>query len=107
MHAARLSFESRRIRLSACVAVAFGASSASFVAGAAVTSCDDGGGFDTLRHAVLIADPGGTIDMSGLQCSTITLVSGAIAVSVPDLTIKGPGQAALTVDAHGASRVFT
>jgi len=107
MHAARLSFESRRIRLSACVAVAFGASSASFVAGAAVTSCDDGGGFDTLRHAALTADPGGTIDMSGLQCSTITLVSGAIAVSVPDLTIKGPGQAALTVDAHGASRVFT
>jgi hypothetical protein len=72
-----------------------------------VTSCADSGGTDTLRHAVLTANTGDTVDMSALACSTITLASGAIPVGVADLTIKGPGQAALTVDAHGVSRVFT
>lgn len=73
----------------------------------AVTTCDDDGGFDTLRHAVLVANSGDVIDLSGLACATITLATGAIGVGVADLTIKGPGQAALTIDAHGASRVFT
>ena len=73
-----------------------------------VTSCADDGGFDTLRHAVLVADPGGTIDLSSLSCSKITLQAGAgpIAVGLDDLTIKGPGADALTIDGNGSDRVF-
>ena len=76
------------------------------LAASAVTSCEDDGGFDTLRHAVTTADPATTIDLSALPCSTITLQSGAIAVDVSDLTIIGPGSGALTIDANGADRVF-
>lgn len=71
-----------------------------------VTSCADDGGFDTLRHAVLIASSGDTVDLSGLTCSTITLASGAIGVDVDDLTILGPGASHLTIDANHASRVL-
>lgn len=71
-----------------------------------VTSCADDGGFDTLRHAVLTADSGDTIDLSGATCSKITLQSGAIAVSVEDLTIIGPGAQKLSIDGNNAGRVF-
>ena len=71
-----------------------------------VTSCADDGGTDTLRHAVLIASTGDTVDLSGLACSTITLASGAIGVDIDDLTITGPGASRLTIDAGHASRVF-
>ena len=66
----------------------------------------DDGGFDTLRHAVLVADPGDTIDLSGLLCSKITLQSGAIVVSVSDLTLVGPGAQKLTIDGNATDRVF-
>jgi len=56
-----------------------------------VSSCADDDGFDTLRHAVLIANPGDTVDLSALACSKITLQAGAIAVGAADLTIVGPG----------------
>jgi hypothetical protein len=81
-------------------------SAPSTTANAVVTSCADDGGFDTLRHAVLTADPSDTIDLSTLNCSKITLQSGAISVTVSDLKIRGPGSGALTIDAHHASRVF-
>src|SRR3982751_6466536 len=68
-------------------------------------SCDDGG-TGTLRHVVLIASSGDTVDLSGLSCSTITLAAGAIGIDVDDLTIKGPGASRLTIDAAHASRVF-
>jgi len=71
-----------------------------------VTSCADDGGTDTLRHAVLIASSGDTVDLSGLACSTLTLASGAINIDVEDLAINGPGASALTIDANHASRVF-
>jgi len=72
----------------------------------AVTSCDDDGGFDTLRHAVLIANPGDTIDLRGLACSTLTLQAGAIGIGLNDLTILGPGANKLTIDGNQADRVF-
>jgi hypothetical protein len=72
----------------------------------AVTSCDDDGGFDTLRHAVLIANPGDTIDLRSLACSTLTLQAGAIAIGLNDLTILGPGANKLTIDGNQAGRVF-
>src|SRR3954463_10273345 len=71
-----------------------------------VTSCADDGGTDTLRHAVLVASSGDTVDLSGLSCSTITLAAGAIGVDVDDLTIEGPGASRLTIDAAHASRVI-
>ena len=73
----------------------------------AVTGCgDDPNDFTTLRHAVLVANNGDTIDLSGLQCSRITLTGGAIAVAVNDLTIQGPGASVLTIDGNQADRVF-
>ena len=73
----------------------------------AVTSCADDGGFDTLRHAVLVANPGDTIDLRGLACSKITLQAGAIAIGLNDLTILGPGAGKFTIDGGDAGRVFT
>lgn len=71
-----------------------------------VTSCADDGSPGTLRSEVGAAVSGDTIDLSQLTCSTITLTSGEIEVSVDDLTIVGPGADALTVDAGGNSRVL-
>lgn len=71
-----------------------------------VTSCLDDGGTDTLRHAVLVASSGDTIDLRGLSCSTITLAAGAIGVDVDDLTFLGAGASQMTIDAGHASRVF-
>jgi len=78
----------------------------SSMAVAVVTSCADDGGFDTLRHAVLAANPTDTIDLSGLSCSKLTLQAGAIDVAVSDLTILGPGRGALTIDGNQTDRVF-
>jgi predicted outer membrane repeat protein len=63
-----------------------------------VTSCDDAGP-NTLRDAAGVAIAGDTIDLSTLACSTISLTSGSIAVS--DVTIVGPGQNLLDIDASG------
>ena len=71
-----------------------------------VTSCADDAGFDTLRHAALVANPGDTVDLSALACSKITLQNGAIDVAATDLTIAGPGRDKLTIDGAKAGRVF-
>ena len=55
-----------------------------------VTNCADSGA-GSLRSAIASAADGSTIDMSQLQCSTITLVSGSLAVMQNNLTVKGPG----------------
>ena len=70
-----------------------------------VTRCADDGGSDTLRNAVLTANDGGTIDLTALACSRITL-AGAINVDVNNLTIIGAGADALTIDANHAGRAF-
>jgi hypothetical protein len=75
-------------------------------AGAAVTSCLDEGGDDTLRHAVITANSADTINLSKLVCSKITLTHGALPVGIKDLTIQGPGAAKLTIDGNHADRVF-
>lgn len=76
------------------------------LAASPVTSCADDGGFDTLRHAVLTANSGDTIDLGNLDCGKITLLNGEIAVALQDLTIKGPGLGRLTIDGNAAGRVF-
>ena len=92
----------RRRSLAACIAALL-----PLGANAAVTTCNDNTtGFDTLRHAILVANPGDTVDASGLTCHTITLAAGPLAIAVANLTIKGPGSGALTIDAHHASQVF-
>ncbi len=66
-----------------------------------VTNCNDSGS-GSLRDAVNNAASGDTIDMTGLTCSTITLTSGAIAVTQAALTLQGPGASNLILDAHHA-----
>jgi hypothetical protein len=66
---------------------------------------DDGPG--SLRAVIAAAASGDTVDARGLACGTISLATGAIAVGVDDLTLIGPGPAALLVT-NGAKygRVF-
>jgi hypothetical protein len=71
-----------------------------------VTSCADDLSAGTLRKVINSADPGGTVDLSGLACSKITLLHGAIEVPWADLTIAGPGSTRLAIDGGGTDRVF-
>lgn len=76
------------------------------VAGAGVvTNCNDAGP-GSFRDVVAAAVSGDTVDMSALGCSTITLTSGAVSTGVDDLTILGPGQSALTIDANNNDRAI-
>lgn len=72
-----------------------------------VTNCDDNGA-GSLREAVLAADDNDVIDMTALTCSVISLTTGAIHITVNDLSIRGPGNYAVRVrPATGyAGRVF-
>jgi hypothetical protein len=99
---------SKRLPLAAGVTAAFAMVLASFDACAAppVTTCADGNSPGTLRYAVLAANEKETIDATQLQCTTITLQTGAININQNDLSIRGPGASKLTVDAGGNSRVF-
>lgn len=78
---------------------------AAIAAPAAVTSCADDGGFDTLRHAVLTSNSGDTIDLGAIGCSTITL-SSAITINFAPLTIVGPGADKLTISTNDVDRVI-
>ncbi len=71
-----------------------------------VTNCADDGSTGSLRDVVAAAPSGATVDLSQLACSTITLVSGDIEVRVDDLTLRGPGQDKLTIDAGHGGRAF-
>jgi hypothetical protein len=71
----------------------------------AVTNCNDSGA-GSLRDAVGSAAPGSTVDLSTLACGTITLTSGAIAVTQGSLTLNGPGEGLLTIDGYFADRVL-
>ncbi|HVZ23621.1 MAG TPA: choice-of-anchor Q domain-containing protein, partial [Vicinamibacterales bacterium] len=71
-----------------------------------VTSCADDGSDGTLRAVVASAATGDIVDMSQLTCGTITLTTGQINIYVDNLTLQGPGQTALTIDANHASRAI-
>ena len=71
----------------------------------AVTNCNDSGA-GSLRDAVANAADGTTVDFSDLACATITLTSGAIAVTQDSLTLNGPGAEALTIDGDFGDRVL-
>src|SRR3954470_506292 len=55
-----------------------------------VMNCNDSGA-GSLREALFSVAAHSLIDLSQLQCSAITLISGAIAVTADDITVKGPG----------------
>jgi hypothetical protein len=74
-----------------------------------VTDCNDatlGSDSGDLRDTISSATSGDTIDLSNLQCSTITLTKGAVFIDVNDLSIIGPGASALTIDGNYGQGVF-
>lgn len=72
--------------------------------GLVVENCNDSGP-GSLREVVAGAGAGDVVDLTGLACSEITLTSGAIAVA-GDLSLAGPGSAALSISGNDASRVI-
>lgn len=70
-----------------------------------VTNCDDAGP-GSLREAMQNAAAGDTIDLSALDCSVISLTTGALSIDVNNVTLEGPGAAALTIEGgYSAGRV--
>jgi len=88
----------RRILARAAGAALALAGAGEATAAAAVFNCADTG-TGSLRAAVNSAASGDTIDMSTLQCSSISLTSGSLGVAVNDLTLIGPATG-LTVNGH-------
>jgi hypothetical protein len=73
--------------------------------GPTVSTCDDSGP-GSLRDALDQAVSGDVIDLTALACSTITLTSGALAISADDVTINGPGRDLLAIDGGNTDRVI-
>lgn len=70
-----------------------------------VANCNDSGP-GSLRDAVASAGDGGSVDLTTLTCSTITLTSGAIVIAGYGVTVLGPGASALTIDGNNSDRVI-
>jgi hypothetical protein len=105
-----LSSRSRlpRAPLAACLMAALGlggVEQALYANTIIVSDCTDGASSTTLRHAIAGAISGDSIDVSACVSSTITLAA-EISISVSDLTIHGPANNSLTIDANHNSRVF-
>jgi len=66
-----------------------------------VTNCFDSGA-GSLRDAITSAVSGDVIDLTQLQCSTITLATGAIIFGVDQLAIRGPGRHELRIQSSTA-----
>ena len=64
-----------------------------------VQNCDDAGA-GSLRDAVNNAADGDTIDLTQLQCSTISLSTGAILIGTTGLTLQGPGAHQLSIEGN-------
>jgi len=82
-----------------------------------VTNCNDAGA-GSLRDTIAAAASGDTVSLAGLACvdAKISLTTAEIIINQADLTITGPGKAALTIDGTGLpagstnysnSRLFT
>ncbi|HEY6984897.1 MAG TPA: hypothetical protein VH375_02355, partial [Rhodanobacteraceae bacterium] len=71
-----------------------------------VTNCDDSGP-GSLRDTIGSAATGDTVDLTQLDCSTITLTTGTIAIAQSNLSLLGPGRFKLTIDgAYQGESVF-
>lgn len=71
-----------------------------------VSNCDDAGP-GSLREAIAMAANGDTVDLTQLTCSTITLATGALVVTVDSISLLGPNASSLTISADGGSRVLS
>lgn len=84
----------------AAPAVAFATSPVTWT----VNSCNEtnagSGTTGTLRYAAANAASSDIIDMTGLACSTISLSTGAVLLAQTDITLKGPGKAALSIEGN-------
>ena len=72
----------------------------------AVATCADDDSPDSLRSLVEVAISGDTIDLSHLNCSTISLDQGALKIAVNDLTLLGPGADRLSLDGRNQDRIL-
>lgn len=70
-----------------------------------VTSCGDSGS-GSVRDAIAGAHSGDTIDLRASACGTIVLTSGALQFGYGNMTLLGPGPAALTISANQSSRII-
>jgi len=99
----------RQTKLAAALAIALSVAAASLpAANLTVTSCADVGA-GSLRETVAGAVSGDTIvfDTVSMNCSKITLATGAIATPLDDLTLSGPGVASLGIEGTGTGRVLS
>jgi hypothetical protein len=70
-----------------------------------VANCDDDGE-GSLRAVLAATASGDTVDLSGLACSSISLVTGAVAARVDTVTLNGPAGRELTIDGNDIDRVL-
>jgi hypothetical protein len=70
-----------------------------------VTNCDDDGE-GSLRVVLAASASGDTVDLGGLACSRISLVTGAVAARVDTVTVNGPSTRELAIDGNGIDRVL-
>ena len=66
-----------------------------------VSNCNDAGA-GSLRDAAGAAGDGDVIDLTQLDCSTISLTTGAIVTGQAGLQFIGPGHGSLTIDGAGS-----
>jgi hypothetical protein len=70
-----------------------------------VTNCNDSGA-GSLRDVIAASDDQDAVDLTDLRCSTITLTSGAIGVTLQHLHIYSRNLGAVTIDGGGTDRIF-
>lgn len=97
-----------RTRVASALASALSLASPDIFAAQTVTNCADSGA-GSLRAALTNAANGDTVTFNtvAMNCSTITLTTGALAINVASLTISGPGGvSAVTIDGNQHYRVL-
>jgi hypothetical protein len=93
----------RPLAASLIVALAIQAPNRSWASNLIVSNCGDSG-TGSLRDAVSRAATGDTVDLTRLQCSSITLTGGEIASGLSNLSLIGPGASALYIKGGYPSR---
>ncbi|MBS0555801.1 MAG: hypothetical protein JSR27_00150 [Proteobacteria bacterium] len=94
--------------LAACIAAVLSLAAPAAMAATTwtVNTCSEAntgsGTIGSLRYAAANAASGDTIDLTNTGCSTISLTTGgggAVSLAQADITLKGPGKTALTIQA--------
>jgi len=93
--------------LAAAIALVFAQDATSLTGGVVVLNCRDSGPA-SLRDAYSNAIDNEIIDLTNLTCGTITLTTGALVDSkgATNVTLLGPGVAALMIDANSQDRAL-